>query len=838
MIDPASSDNQRGRGSRRTASINHYSPAQNWFLTPGRKVQLIQAGNAHIEITREAIKESSCNQPRSLRILPLQHRSFKVFIDYMGKLIQIKVEEARGLDSIPSALREQEHQTGENCVQILLNQLKNIITAKLTSPDGEEMLDSISAATSKISDDINKQLHSLVAQRKAINQDSRIIIPPSIEEKEESKIRTELIKIFQIHTKILNKVTDAILRLDKQILKNHGEEIWRAISLIKSEPDDPLHYLKDFKLAMETLPSDLRSKLVPIIYEKPPHNIPLHIHQSYFCNVDDYRNNPTLKFGPGCDLSGYYLRGLSFQPSAPDWSIEADFYINESAAPLDFTSANMSHADLSRSDFSSLVLNEADLTEANLTRTNFIGSQLIGTKLSGAYWEEGLKKRVLIDRRVSNPYWEQGQPPLIDKTTRFIPDDLLIVGQNAFPSKKLTSLIRTGNQARIGDITLPLKNNTLKNVEIIQNALKEVTPKMKDHILKKIGIVQRRALEAILAYQDPNKKITPADISLILPSEEPGSIIIPDKDQHKSMLAAGMTAANLIQEERLGEQSLQYNLAPINQQAALNNLAKVSGNHTKKDFSKLEITLRGTSFDQAILDSANLSRKDLREAVFNECRLIKTDLSGTKLQNTIFNNCDLSEVDLSKAKMKGTTFHNCNLSKSTWEKALMDGVSMINCTIKDVDIKEMTSHNWFLDHCILDNVNFKGSEDSKGIFINQMGLSSSIIVNSKIEGNTDFYNVEGIGSVLAMNDPAEKLLNKDLTMSPLSYVINSSIQIALEAVFQQGSIYSKAFQDVEDNGVNFGPVDLMDLSGLSRAAIGYQPQRFAKMPPELLRNMK
>jgi uncharacterized protein YjbI with pentapeptide repeats len=300
-----------------------------------------------------------------------------------------------------------------------------------------------------------------------------------------------------------------------------------------------------------------------------------------------------------------------------------------------------------------------------------------------------------------------------------------------------------------------------------------------------------------------------------------------------------MTAGKLIQEERLGgEQSLQYNLALIKQQAALKNLPEVSGNQTKKDFSKLEITLLGTSFDQAILDSANLSGQDLSEAVFNECRLIKTDLSGTKLQNTIFNNCDLSEVDLSKAKMKGTTFHNCNLSKSTWEKALMDGVSMINCTIKDVDIEEMTSHNWFLDHCILDNVNFKGSEEGKGIFINQMGLISSIIVNSNIEGNTNFYNVEGIGSVLSMNDPAEKLLNKDLTMSPLSYVINSSIQIALEAVFQQGSIYSRAFQDVVDKGVNFGPVDLMDLSGLSRAAIGYQPQRFARIDPRLLKSMQ
>jgi uncharacterized protein YjbI with pentapeptide repeats len=368
----------------------------------------------------------------------------------------------------------------------------------------------------------------------------------------------------------------------------------------------------------------------------------------------------------------------------------------------------MSRADLSKSNFSSLVLSEADLTEANLTHTNFIGSKLIGTKLSGAYWEEGLNKRVLIleGSRVSNPYWERGQPPLIDRTTRFIPDDLLNrVGKAAFPSQKLTNLISTGNQAQIGDITLPLKNNTLKNVEIIQNAFKGVTSKMKEHILNNIGPFQRRALEAILDYEDPKKKITAAtDLSLILPNKEPRLIIIPE-DEHESMLEAGMTAANLIQEKRLGEQSLQYNLAPINQQAVLNNLAKVSGNHTKKDFSKLGITLRGTSFDQAILDSANLSRQDLSEAVFNECRLIKTDLSGTKLQNTIFNNCDLSEVDLSEAKMQGTTFHNCNLSKSTWEKALMDGVSMINCTIKDVDIEEMTSHNWFLDHCILDNVN-------------------------------------------------------------------------------------------------------------------------------------
>lgn len=360
---------------------------------------------------------------------------------------------------------------------------------------------------------------------------------------------------------------------------------------------------------------------------------------------------------------------------------------------------------------------------------------------------------------------------------------------------------------------------------------------MKDYILNKIGLFQRRALEAILAYEDPNKKFTATDTHLILPGEEPGSIIIPD--EHWSLLEAGMTAEKLIQEERLGgEQNLEYRFNLINKQAALRNLAEVSGDHAKTDFSKLEIILRGTSFDQAILDSANLSSKDLSEAVFHECRLIKTDLSGTKLQNTIFNNCDLSEVDLSKAKMKGTTFHNCNLSKSTWEKALMDGVSMINCTIKDVDIEEMTSHNWSLNHCILDNVNFKGSKDSKGIFINQMGLVSSIIVNSNIEGNTYFYNVEGIGSVLSMNDPAAKLLNKDLTMSPLSYVINSPIQIALEAVFQQGSIYSRAFQDVEDNGVNFGPVDLMDLSGLSRAPIGYQPQRFAKIDPRILKNMR
>jgi uncharacterized protein YjbI with pentapeptide repeats len=362
---------------------------------------------------------------------------------------------------------------------------------------------------------------------------------------------------------------------------------------------------------------------------------------------------------------------------------------------------------------------------------------------------------------------------------------------------------------------------------------------MKKHILKNIGPFQRRALEAILAYKDPKEKITAAtDIPLILPDKKLGLIIIPDENERESMLEAGMTAANLIQEKRLGEQSLQYNLAPINQQAALNNLAKVSANHTKRDFSKLGITLLGTSFDQAILDSANLSRKDLSEAVFNECSLIKTDLSGTKLQNTIFNNCDLSEVDLSEAKMQGTTFHNCNLSKSTWEKALMDGVNMINCTIKDVDIEEMTSHNWFLDHCILDNVNFKGSEDSKGIFINQMGLISSIIVNSNIEGNTNFYNVEGLGSVLAMNDPAAKLLNKDLTISDLSYVSNSPIQIALEAVLQEGSIYSTAFQDVVDNGVNFGPVNLMDLSCLSRAAIGYQPQRFERIDPRLLKSMQ
>jgi hypothetical protein len=346
-----------------------------------------------------------------------------------------------------------------------------------------------------------------------------------------------------------------------------------------------------------------------------------------------------------------------------------------------------------------------------------------------------------------------------------------------------------------------------------------------------------KALDKILPYQDPNKKIEATDISLILPAK-PGSIIIPG--EHPSKLEAGITAGGLILEETPQDQSIKYNFALINQQADLDNLAKVSGDHTKKDFSSPEITLLGTSFDQATLDSANLSRKDLSEAVFNECRLIKTNLSGAKLQNTTFNNCDLSEVNLSEAKMQGTTFHNCNLSKSTWEKALMDGVTMVNCTIKDVDIKEMTSRKWFLDHCILDNVNFIGSEEGTGIVINQMGLISSIIINSKIAGNTNFHNIdEGIGLVVVVDDPDNKLF-KNLNPSPLSYVNNSPIQIALEAVFQKESIYSKALLNVKDNDkddVILGQVDLMDLSALSPAPIGYQPLRFIKNP-KLLNSMQ
>lgn len=385
MINPASSANQTG-------------------LSMKLRRELIDVFFDYMDaliILKESTQDLGFDERRRLEILS-KREPFRAFVDYMEKLIQMKVKEAGGLDST-SLLPE--NPIAENCGQILLEQLRNIINAKLPQmgggkpPNGKKMLDIISAATSKISDDINEQLDSLVAARKERNQDFRIMTPPRMEEKEKSKIRTELIKIFQIDTeiltKILEKVNAAISRkaLDKQILEDHEEEIWRAISLIKSKPDDPLHYLKDFKLAMETLPSDLRSKLVPIIYEKPPHSILSYINQS---NIDGYRNNSTLKFGPRCDLSGYYLRDIIFScdDSCDDWE-----------AQLDFKSANMSHADLSGSDFRNLALNKADLTEANLTRTDFIGSKLIGTKLSGAYWE-------------------QGQPPLIDRRTRFIPDDL------------------------------------------------------------------------------------------------------------------------------------------------------------------------------------------------------------------------------------------------------------------------------------------------------------------------------------------------------------------------------------------------------------------------------
>jgi uncharacterized protein YjbI with pentapeptide repeats/dsDNA-binding SOS-regulon protein len=448
---------------------------------------------------------------------------------------------------------------------------------------------------------------------------------------------------------------------------------------------------------------------------------------------------------------------------------------------------------LAAANLTNTVLDGADLSNANLTNTVLYGASLVKTQLGGVYWEEG-------------------QPPLINNNTRFIPRDLDVIGSDVFPSSKLQSLInRDRNKAYYQE-----------SIEKIQKTFEGISPGVKEHILKNIGLFQRRSLEEILAYKDPNKKIIPTNtLPLLLPPDAP-AVVIPDEQEIN--LAAGLIANDLI----AGDTRLGYNLTLINQQVALKNLAKVSGNHTNKDFSKLEIILGGASFDQATLDSANFSGKDLSGAVFNECRLIKTDLSRAKLHNTTFNNCDLSEVKLSEAKMQGTTFHNCNLSRSIWEKALMDGVNMINCTIKDVDIKEMTSHDWLLNHCILENVNFKGSENSKGIFINQMGLINSIIVNSNIEGNTNFYNVEGIGSVLMINDPAEKLLNKDLTMSPLSYVNNSSIQIALEAVSQQGSIYSKAFQDIEEHGIHFGTVNLMDLSGLSQADIGYQPQRFIK----------
>ena len=456
---------------------------------------------------------------------------------------------------------------------------------------------------------------------------------------------------------------------------------------------------------------------------------------------------------------------------------------------------------LAAANLTDTVLDGADLRNANLTNTVLYGASLVNTQLGGVYWDEG-------------------QPPLINNNTRFIPENLDDIGVAFFPLDKLKCL--TGELLSIFFYTDRNKAYYLESIEKIQKTFEGISPGFKEHILKNIGLFQRRSLEAILAYKDPNKKnIATNTLPLLLPPDAP-AVVIPDEQEIN--LAAGFIANDLIADHtRLG-----YNLTLINQQVAFKNLAKVSGNHTNKDFSKLEIILGGASFDQATLDSANLSGKDLSGAVFNECRLIKTDLSRAKLHNTTFNNCDLSEVKLSEAKMQGTTFHNCNLSRSIWEKALMDGVNMINCTIKDVDIKEMTSHDWLLNHCILENVNFKGSENSKGIFINQMGLINSIIVNSNIEGNTNFYNVEGIGSVLMINDPAEKLLNKDLTMSPLSYVNNSSIQIALEAVSQQGSIYSKAFQDIEEHGIHFGTVNLMDLSGLSQADIGYQPQRFIK----------
>ena len=812
---------------------------------------------------------------------------------YIDGLIKMKLEQAQGSDSVLTPmLREESNKpnypqsifeaqqalcdpSSQNYLRLNLEQ---IYKTKQNNPDPKYILEIIDQESSEFTRKVNEQLNFIAKNTNQIMQTEGAeahtsITPPKIEEKEESEIRAKLIEIFLLERQdLLRKVTKG---LKLEILEENKEKIFRAVSLFGLAPEDnPTPYLKvlvtstvlphlaskdnstpdlaDFRKAVDGLPSAVKfnisamlSKALSSVYTMG--SAAVDPESDFYLNILVMQK--LLLNCKNLHLDNFRLTEMNF----------STMKITYPDPPLDyfsiiFSGASMEGTDLTGSIFKGLDLNSANLAEANLTNTDLRGANLIGAKLSDAYWEEG-------------------RPPLIDRTTQFIPDwfypggsselslspmneDFPISGLLGRGINVITNLSTVPMRATswldkriniITELALPSRSLTKKvlsnssndqrtktYINKIQEAFNEVTPEMKDHILKNIGPSQRRALEAILAYKDPDKKITATDAHLILPKTE-GSIIIPGD---ASMLETGLTAGKLIQEEIPGDLSLKYNLTLINQQAALKNLTKVSGNHTKKDFSKLEITLRGTLFDQARLDSANLSGKDLSEAVFNECRLIKTNLSGAKLQNTIFNNCDLSKVNLSEAKMQGTTFHNCNLSKSTWEKALMDGVTMVNCTIKDVDIEEMTSDNWLLNHCILDNVNFKGSEEGKGIFINQMGLVSSIIINSNIEGNTNFHNIEGIGSVLAIHDPAEKLLNNDLSLSPLSYVNNSPIQIALEAVFQKGSIYSKAFQDVEYNGINFGPVNLMDLSGLSQAAIGYQPQRFIKIDPEFLKSMK
>jgi uncharacterized protein YjbI with pentapeptide repeats len=809
---------------------------------------------------------------------------------YIDGLIKMKLEQAQGSDSVLTPmLREESNKpnypqsifeaqqalcdpSSQNYLRLNLEQ---IYKTKEDNPDPKYILEIINQESSKFTQKVNEQLNFIAKNTNQIMQTEGAeahtsITPPKIEEKEESEIRAKLIEIFLLERQdLLRKVTK---ELKPEILEEHKEKIFRAVSLFGLAPEDnPTPYLKvlvtstvlphlaskdnstpdlaDFRKAVDELPSAVKDKISAMLIRAmsyaygqgaaPVDNPESDLYLSILVMQKLLLNCKNLH------LDNFRLTEMNF----------STMKITYPDPPLDyfsiiFSDASMRNTNLTNSIFGGQNLQSANLEGANLTNTDLRGANLIGAKLSGAYWEEG-------------------RPPLIDRRTQFIPDwfykgrlsELPLSPMNEdFPISGLlgrgvqtianlsTALmdatswfnrgINTITELALPSITKKVLNDSSNDqrTKTIQEAFKEVTPEMKDHILKNIGLSQRRALEAILAHGIPDTQITAAtDISLILP-QKPALIIMPD--EQAANLEAGLTANNLIQEETPQHQSVNYNLAPIKQQAALKNLTKVSGDHTKKDFSKLEITLFGALFDQARLDSANLSGKDLSETVFNECRLIKTNLSGAKLQNTIFNNCDLSKVNLSKAEMQGTTFHNCNLSKSTWEKALMDGVTMINCTIKNVDIEEMSSHNWFLDHCILDNVNFKGSEEGKGIFINQMGLVSSIIINSNIEGNTNFHNIESIGSVLAIHDPAEKLLNNDLSLSPLSYVNNSPIQIALEAVFQKGSIYSKAFQDVKYNGINFGPVDLMNLSGLSQAAIGYQPQRFINVDPKLLESMK
>lgn len=185
-------------------------------------------------------------------------------------------------------------------------------------------------------------------------------------------------------------------------------------------------------------------------------------------------------------------------------------------------------------------------------------------------------------------------------------------------------------------------------------------------------------------------------------------------------------------------------------------------------------------FEDCDLESADLSRLNLRGAVFERCAIMETSFFGATLAQSRWIRCRGRQANFGSADLVDANFQSSDLNNTSWRRAKLGSVKFKGCKLTGANFEDCAALGLEFDECLLVGAHLRRFSFRKST-LNQLDFSDADL------GGADFR----------------------------------------EAVFEGGSLRNAHLKDVRFDGADLRGVDLtgvrlIDAGMLRGATISYQ----------------